>query len=60
MLDGLFKRASKPLVGIDISTSSVKLIELSKTGNAYKVESFAAEAMPFNAEATDSQVAGLL
>lgn len=49
MLDGLFKRASKPLVGIDISTSSVKLIELSKTGNAYKVESFAAEAMPFNA-----------
>jgi len=49
VLDGLFKRASKPLVGIDISTSSVKLIELSKTGNAYKVESFAAEAMPFNA-----------
>jgi type IV pilus assembly protein PilM len=49
VLDGLFKRASKPLVGIDISTSSVKLIELSKTGNTYKVESFAAEAMPFNA-----------
>ncbi|MGH8280080.1 MAG: pilus assembly protein PilM [Gammaproteobacteria bacterium] len=49
MLDGLFKRASKPLVGIDISTSSVKLIELSKTGGTYKVETFGAEAMPFNA-----------
>ncbi|MGH8362288.1 MAG: type IV pilus biogenesis protein PilM, partial [Gammaproteobacteria bacterium] len=49
MLDGLFKRASKPLVGIDISTSSVKLIELSKTGNDYKVEAFGAEAMPLNA-----------
>ena len=49
MLDVLFKPSSHPLVGIDISTSSVKLIELSKTGNTYQVESFAAEAMPSNA-----------
>ena len=45
----LLKPSSTPLVGIDISTSSVKLIELSKSGGAYKVESFAAEAMPVNA-----------
>jgi type IV pilus assembly protein PilM len=36
-------------VGIDISTSSVKLIELAKSGKEYRVESFAAEAMPSNA-----------
>ena len=41
--------SSPPLVGIDISTSSVKLIELAKAGNAYRVESFAAEPMPSNA-----------
>jgi type IV pilus assembly protein PilM len=45
----LFKPSSHPLLGIDISTSSVKLIELSKSGGTYKVESFAAEAMPANA-----------
>ncbi|HEX6549710.1 MAG TPA: pilus assembly protein PilM [Gammaproteobacteria bacterium] len=45
----LFKRSSEPLLGIDISTSSVKLIELSKSGGNYRVESFAAEAMPANA-----------
>ena len=48
-LASLFKASSPPLVGIDISTSSVKLIELAKSGNAYRVESFAAEAMPSNA-----------
>ncbi|HEV2321131.1 MAG TPA: pilus assembly protein PilM [Gammaproteobacteria bacterium] len=45
----LFKPSSPPLLGIDISTSSVKLIELAKTGNSYRVESFAAEPMPSNA-----------
>ena len=45
----LFKPSSPPLVGIDISTSSVKLIELAKTGNTYRVESFASEPMPANA-----------
>ena len=45
----LFKPSSPPLVGIDISTSSVKLIELAKTGNTYRVESFASEPMPPNA-----------
>ncbi|HEU5398087.1 MAG TPA: pilus assembly protein PilM, partial [Gammaproteobacteria bacterium] len=45
----LFKPSSPPLLGIDISTSSVKLIELAKVGNSYRVESFAAEPMPSNA-----------
>src|SRR5579863_4111118 len=49
MKDVLFKPSSPPLVGIDISTSSVKLIELAKAGGGYRVESFAAEAMPSNA-----------
>src|SRR5690348_3195528 len=48
-VSSLFKASSPPLVGIDISTSSVKLIELAKSGNAYRVESFASEAMPSNA-----------
>src|SRR5579863_392870 len=49
MKDVLFKPSSPPLVGIDISTSSVKLIELAKAGNSYRVESFGAEPMPSNA-----------
>lgn len=49
MLKHLFRHVSPPLAGIDISTSSVKLIELSKAGNSYRVESFAAEGMPANA-----------
>jgi len=45
----LFRPSSPPLLGIDISTSSVKLIELAKAGGSYRVESFAAEPMPANA-----------
>jgi type IV pilus assembly protein PilM len=45
----LLRPSSPPLLGIDISTSSVKLIELAKTGGSYRVESFAAEPMPANA-----------
>lgn len=45
----LFQRKQKTLLGLDISTSSAKLIELSKTGDTYKVESYAAEPMPADA-----------
>ncbi|MGH7870319.1 MAG: type IV pilus assembly protein PilM, partial [Candidatus Dormibacteraceae bacterium] len=45
----LLRPSSPPLLGIDISTSSVKLIELAKAGSSYRVESFAAEPMPANA-----------
>ncbi len=45
----IFGRKSKPLIGLDITTSSVKLIELTRSGNSYRVESYAAEPMPSNA-----------
>jgi type IV pilus assembly protein PilM len=36
------------LIGLDITTSSIKLIELSQAGKAYRVECFAAEPSPPN------------
>jgi type IV pilus assembly protein PilM len=39
----------KALLGLDITTSSVKLVELSSSGRNYRVESYAAEATPPNA-----------
>jgi type IV pilus assembly protein PilM len=39
---------ARPLLGLDITTSSVKLIELSVSGGQYRVESYAAEATPPN------------
>jgi len=45
---GLFGKKSVPLLGIDITSTSVKLIELSKAGKTYKVESYAVEPLPAN------------
>ncbi len=42
----LFGSAPPPLVGVDIGTSSVKLIQLSASGNSYRVEGFAIEPIP--------------
>ncbi|HHJ38162.1 MAG: pilus assembly protein PilM [Methylothermaceae bacteria B42] len=42
----LFKRKKPPLLGIDISSAAVKLIELSKNGDRYRVESYAVEPLP--------------
>jgi type IV pilus assembly protein PilM len=39
----------RPLLGLDVTTSSVKLLELSETARGYRVESFAAEPTPANA-----------
>lgn len=39
---------NKSLIGLDVTTSSVKLIELADTGKGYRVESFAAEPTPAN------------
>jgi type IV pilus assembly protein PilM len=36
----------EPIVGIDISSTAVKLLELSKSGKEYKVESYAIEYLP--------------
>lgn len=45
---GLNKKANT-LLGIDISSTSVKLLELSKSGSRYKVEAYAVEPLPPNA-----------
>ncbi|NND64825.1 MAG: pilus assembly protein PilM [Gammaproteobacteria bacterium] len=42
-------KKSNPLLGLDISTSSVKLIELSKSGDRFRVEAFGVQPMPINA-----------
>ena len=44
----LLTRKYRPLLGLDITTSSVKLIELSMSGNQYRVESYSAEPTPAN------------
>ena len=45
----LFQRKYRPLLGLDITTSSVKLIELAMSGGQYRVEAYAAEPTPQNA-----------
>ncbi len=46
----LFGNTFKPLLGLDITTSSVKLIELSDAGSGkYRVDAYAAEPTPVNA-----------
>lgn len=46
---GLFGKKSFPVLGIDISSTSIKLIELSKgSAGTYKVESYATELLPAN------------
>jgi len=45
----LFGAKAKPVLGLDITTSSVKLIELGHSGGQYRVESYAAEPTPTNA-----------
>jgi Tfp pilus assembly PilM family ATPase len=46
---GLFKKKSNVLLGLDISSISVKFLELSKTNNRFRVESYAVEPLPPNA-----------
>ncbi len=38
----------KPLLGIDITSSTVKLLELSRSGSGYKVESYMVKPLPPN------------
>ncbi len=45
----LFLKGKKPaLLGLDISTTAVKLLELSRSGGRYRVESYAVEPLPPN------------
>lgn len=48
MLPFLSKKSSS-LIGLDISSTSVKLLELSRQGDRYRVESYGVEPLPPNA-----------
>jgi type IV pilus assembly protein PilM len=42
------KSKSPQVVGLDISSTAVKLLELSKSGKSYRVEAYAVEPLPLN------------
>lgn len=46
---GLFNKKANTLLGIDISSTSVKLLELSRQGDRYRVEAYAVEPLPSSA-----------
>ncbi|MBP5144332.1 pilus assembly protein PilM, partial [Pseudomonas chlororaphis] len=46
---GLFSKKASSLLGIDISSTSVKLLELSRAGNRFRVEAYGVEPLPANA-----------
>ncbi|HKJ76897.1 MAG TPA: pilus assembly protein PilM [Gammaproteobacteria bacterium] len=47
-IPALLPRRSRPLLGLDISTTAVKLLELSRSGDRHRVESYAVEPLPPN------------
>jgi type IV pilus assembly protein PilM len=46
---GLFGNSNPPLIGVDISSTAVKLLQLSQSGGRYRVEHYAVEPLPPNA-----------
>ncbi len=46
LLPSIFGSEQRDLVGIDISSGSVKVVELSKTGARYRLEAYGSERMP--------------
>lgn len=47
-LADLFKPSKPPVVGLDISSTAIKLLELGKSGDRLRVESYAVEPLPPN------------
>jgi type IV pilus assembly protein PilM len=46
-LEGLFKAKMPPLIGVDISSSAIKMVEISETSKGiYRVERYAIEPLP--------------
>lgn len=43
---GLITQSQTPLLGVDISSTAVKLLQLSRSGNRYRVEHYAVEPLP--------------
>ncbi len=58
----LFRRSQVAVLGVDISSTSIKLLELARAGNRYRVESYAVEPLPPNSviekTITDPQLVG--
>ena len=57
----LGKRKAAPVLGLDVSSTTVKLLELSYTGDRYRVESYAVSSLPQDAviEKTVNDVDGV-
>ncbi|MEP4486088.1 MAG: pilus assembly protein PilM [Halioglobus sp.] len=49
MLGILGKKKTTPVLGLDISSTTVKLLELSYSGDRYRVESYAVSSLPHDA-----------
>ena len=49
MLANLFKKKNKAVLGVDISSTSIKLIELSQQNGRMQVEAYGREPLPENA-----------
>lgn len=47
-LGALFKQKQPAVLGLDISSTAIKLLELGKSGNRMRVESYAVEPLPAN------------
>ncbi|GAA6166871.1 pilus assembly protein PilM [Sessilibacter corallicola] len=45
----IFESKPKPVLGLDISSTAIKLVELSRSSNGYRVESYAVRPLPANA-----------
>ncbi|MEC9357813.1 MAG: pilus assembly protein PilM [Pseudomonadota bacterium] len=54
----LFGGGNQELLGLDISSSAVKLLELSRRGERYQVEAYAVETLPANSIA-DKQISDI-
>ncbi len=48
-LSQIVTKKRQPLIGVDISASSIKILELSRSGDHYRVERYAVEPLPQNA-----------
>ena len=53
-VEGLFKPKSPPLLGADISSSAIKMVEIAEAGKGmYRVERYAIEPLPNKALVRD-------
>ena len=52
----IFKPRTRPFLGVDISSTRIKVLELDGKPGAYRVLSYASEALPSDAVADDQVV----